>query len=113
MRAKLVNEAIKHLKPRTTEELAKLPPPKVYETIDDVYDELTPEEQDYVDTILDASHKIYNLFIKGKFERWGGWNGMMMALDEYEKKHNIKFDGFIERDDVDIMDLLMNEIKIK
>jgi hypothetical protein len=108
VKAKFVYEAIKHLKPRTPEEIANLPDPpepKVYETIDDIYDELNPQQQIWADEILAGRNTIRGLY-NDEYWRNGGWNGMMDAISAYMKMKNIvepsfeNFEGLINIDEL-------------
>ena len=81
-------------------------------TLDSVYDELSPEQQTYIDTILDNGATIKGLY-EDKWYKNGGWNGMMDAIDELENLRNIKQPNFDNLDlpgDIDIWQLIMHEL---
>ena len=105
-----IDEAIKHLKPRTKEEIASLPEPKEYNTLDDITELLTPRQQRWVDIIMDGSNEIRRSYDK-KWWRNGGWNGMMDAIDDYLEKKRIKTPNFDNLEGfINIYSLIMNEI---
>ena len=105
-----INEAIKHLPGRTPEEIASLPEIKEYKTLDDIEELLTPRQRRWVDKIIDGKREIRQLYD----ERWwknGGWNGLMDAINDYERKIKITTPDFDNLDGfIDIYELIINEL---
>ena len=74
--------------------------------IDEIYDDLTTEQRNYVDSILDNMNTITGLF-HDKYHRNGGWNGFMDALNDFTTSNNIDMPNFDDLD-IDIHELILN-----
>jgi hypothetical protein len=77
-------------------------------TLDDIYDELNQEQQEYVDSILSHSGEIKGLYYDG-----GGWNGMMDSINEVEERYKIEspdFENFQINYDIDVMQLIVKAL---
>jgi hypothetical protein len=93
---------IKHLKYHSPEELKKIPDPPSF------YESLTPEQQNWFDTIVNNKKEIRELYYD-KWYRNGGWNGMIDAINAYIEKEGIPYPPGFE-DLETIWDELMNEL---
>jgi len=75
-------------------------------TLDDIYDDLSQEQRNYIDQLLAGGNTIKGIY-HDVYYRNGGWNGMMDAISDYQKQHKIKDVDLDVDGDVDVMDLVV------
>ena len=80
--------------------------------LDDIFDELNHEQQDYIESILSHSGEIRGLY-NDKYWRNRGWNGTMDSINEIEERYGIEppdFDIFETESGINILELIVKEI---